>query len=262
MKKNAKSKTSVAPAAAKPPAREWDYSATSATPATTPLRRRGDTPRTPRVIYTTRVYQQITYLVHRCNLEVGWWGLVDVQPCGDYLITEIFVPEQEVTGTQTDIEAEAMTALAIELMDRDLDPGNLYYYGHSHVNMGVSPSGQDESNTDQYLDACPIFIREIRNKKGESKVDIFDTAANVVYQCVENIPEWDLIPGDVVQEINDIVESCVKERKYQQPATTAQPKSLAAPKADKHRDTWLTWDDYTFLDEADVAQYMNHQDYR
>lgn len=262
MKKNSRSKAPTKNTGYKKPPREWDYSATSSTPATTPLRRRGETPRTPRVIYTTRVYQQITYLVHRCNLEVGWWGLVDVQPCGDYLITEIFVPPQTVTGVETDIEAEAMTALAIELMDRDLDPGKLYYYGHSHVNMGVSPSGQDESNTDQYLDACPIFIREIRNKKGESKVDIFDTTANVVYQCVENIPEWDLIPGDVVQEIDDIVESCVKERKYQPPAATTQPTSLASAKADKNKNTWLTWDDYTFRDDADIAEFMSYQDYR
>jgi len=241
----------------KRPQRHWRYDASSAKPATTPLLPAdAEEPKAPMVIYTTEVYHQVCWLVRQAKAEVGWWGLVDVTDDGDYLITEIFVPKQEVTGVTTDIEAEAMTELALELMDRNLDPGKLYYYGHSHVNMGVSPSMQDEENTDQYLADCPIFIREIRNKKGDVKVDVFDTNAGVVYQCVDVFAEHDLIPIETQRWVDALLKANVTEIRFTNPVIKNTPPSGKKPDLQLFNNDWSyggygdlkhitdeTWDD-------------------
>ena len=162
--------------------KRWSFSTTSltagiATLCSTELR-------TPTVFYTREVQAIIQLIVANCEKEVGWWGYVETLPSGDYLITEIFVPEQIVTGTETDISPMAMAALANTLMEQDKDPGKLFYWGHSHVNMGVSPSAQDETQVEEYLDNLPVFIRGIYNKSGSSKVDVYDRAQGVAFNAV------------------------------------------------------------------------------
>lgn len=171
----------------KPQQRRFDFSAGSTTPSRARIERkveRAEKP-APRVFYTAEVYDLIKFLVAHCEKEVGWLGMVDTIG-NDYLITAIYVPEQEVHGTETDIDADAMAALAMEILDANEDPSKLFYWGHSHVNMGVSPSGQDEQQVDEYLVNCPGFIRGIYNKKGDSKVDVFLPEEGIVWQCCEN----------------------------------------------------------------------------
>ena len=174
-----------------PPAyeRKFDFSAGETTRKSTPLQLRTDptqVPRAPRVFYTPAVFDTLWSLISICTQEVGWLGYVEDTPLGDYLITDLYVPAQTVTGTETDIDPSELATLGYELMQAGKDPGKLRYWGHSHVNMGVAPSGQDERQIDEYLVDCPIFIRGIYNKRGEVKVDVFDREKEIVHQCVAN----------------------------------------------------------------------------
>lgn len=202
MSKKSNKVTSLASAPEVKHEKKWTFSATSTQPTTSPLRRR-DEPQVepPQVIYTTEAWQTIQYIVSKCAKEVGWLGLVEKHG-NDYWVTEVFIPEQEVTSVTTEIEAEAMAALAMWMMDNDRDPSQMYYWGHSHVNMGVSPSGQDETQLEEYLHNCNVFIRGIYNKKGDSKVDIFDTEAGVVHQCVDNYPEHALLSDELRKRLD------------------------------------------------------------
>lgn len=171
----------------KPQQRTFEFSAGATTPSRARVSRKTNAPEppAPRVFYTAEVYDQIKFLIAHCEKEVGWLGLVETTG-NDYLVTTIYVPEQEVHGAETDIDNDAMAALANEILDANEDPSKLFYWGHSHVNMGVSPSGQDEQQVDEYLVNCPRFIRGIYNKKGDSKVDIFLREEGIVWQCCEN----------------------------------------------------------------------------
>lgn len=143
--------------------------------------------KTPVVYYAPGVKEQIDYIIKKCADEVGWLGLVEKHPEKmEFTITEIFVPEQEVHGSETDISAETMGKLAHQLIEQDKDVGQLYYWGHSHVNMGVSPSAQDEQQVAEYLEHCRWFIRGIYNKAGLNKVDVYDAQRGIVFQCVTN----------------------------------------------------------------------------
>ncbi len=140
-----------------------------------------DQSKSPSVWYSNKAWLKIKRVVGMCPEEVGWLGTVD-RVDGGYIVTDIFVPKQVVTGTECDIEAEDLAQLV-----HDLDyPENLFYWGHSHVNMGVSPSVQDENQTGEYLEHNDVFIRGIYNKRGDSKVDVFDTVQGMQYLVCPN----------------------------------------------------------------------------
>jgi hypothetical protein len=176
------------PQARKP---KFKFNSNSAQPRVTPILREALT--TPRVFYTPQAKAIIDYIVAENTGEIGWLGLVDTIG-HDFMVTDILIPRQTVSATQTDISTNAMTDLAMELMDKGLDPGKMIYWGHSHVNMGVTPSGQDESQVEEYLENCPVFIRGIYNKRGESKVDVYNLTQNVVFECVWNGVEQFQLP--------------------------------------------------------------------
>lgn len=153
----------------------------------TPIVKRTDRPalpKTPTVLYTPEVKEQMDYIVKKCTQEVGWMGLVDDLGDNTYLIYEIFVPRQQVHGAETDISAEAMAELAMELIDDGHDTSKLYAWFHSHVNMSVSPSMQDEMQVEEFVESSPVFIRGIVNKRGESKVDVYYRDHGVAFNCV------------------------------------------------------------------------------
>jgi hypothetical protein len=168
---------------------------------------------TPRVFYAPGIWEQIHYLVAQCSKEVGWLGLVE-KIDNDYLITEIFVPEQIVNGAETDISSNAMAALALQLLAENKDPSKLRYWGHSHVNMAVSPSSTDETQVAEYLETCNYFIRGIYNKRSETKVDIYDRDRGVAYQCVTNSTCY------LTKEMTDKLDALIKANVKERPAVT------------------------------------------
>lgn len=163
----------------------------------------------PVVWYSNRAWQKMKQAISICPEEVGWLGTVD-KVDGGYMVTDIHVPEQIVTGAETDISADALAQLVV-----DLDyPENLYYWGHSHVNMGVSPSGQDEQQTAEYLEHNDVFIRGIYNKRGDSKVDVFDMVEGMLYQAVKNGVKIEPLAEDEMEAFTAIVKTNVKKRVY------------------------------------------------
>jgi hypothetical protein len=64
-------------------------------------------------------------------------------------------------------------------------------WGHSHHSMGVSPSGQDDTQFNTFIERFngepinPYFIRVIMNNKGVIKADIYDEETGVRYDNVD-----------------------------------------------------------------------------
>jgi hypothetical protein len=165
-------------------------SSSSSLRTTTPLFPLAAPPQ-PKVFYTQKAWAKIQYLIQQAKGEVGWVGLVDRKGY-DFLITEVWVPKQIVTGTTTKIDAQAINAIVTDLIMQDRYNDNLLYWGHSHVNMSCSPSVVDEEQIQDYVELMSdtgLYIRGIYNKKGESKVDVYvkeGPGKGWVFQCVEN----------------------------------------------------------------------------
>lgn len=111
--------------------------------------------------------------------EVGWMGtlLDNREEDGEFYLKDVFLAEQEVTSVQTNLTTDGVAGMMNELMlrpDAMEICNNLKFWGHSHVNMGVGPSGQDEDTVvDLRGETTDYFLRGIFNKRGEVKFTLF-----------------------------------------------------------------------------------------
>jgi len=175
-----------------------------------------DNVQSPRLYYRDSVKVRIDYLVKKCPKEVGWLGLVEeIEDTNCYVVTDIFVPEQEVHGTETDIKPKALIDLHEELLALNKDPNNLRYWGHSHVNMGVSPSGQDIDQVMDYKEGgMEFFFMGIYNKKGESNVEFFDFANNIRHAGIWDGRFIDPLTAKEMEFLDKLIKTNVQERVY------------------------------------------------
>ena len=135
----------------------------------------------PALWITTDAYCKMRALIAKCQDEIGWFGTVEEVEDG-FMITNVMVPPQTVTSaTVTSDEAE-------ELKWRDALPDEVYnklrFHGHSHVNMGVSPSTTDRAYRDEVIRNIPkegYYIFLIANKKDEVSIEVFDLKKNIVF---------------------------------------------------------------------------------
>jgi hypothetical protein len=138
-----------------------------------PLRPHSFSPRadllgkSPRVLISPAAYQRMLLYVEIANKEVGWLGTVT------------FLLEQEVTATETELSVDGQNKLVCELLEKGDDAGvervnRLRFWGHSHVRMGTSPSGTDESTMNRFgNEGLPWYIRGIFNKLGRGSFAIY-----------------------------------------------------------------------------------------
>lgn len=125
------------------------------------------------------------------DTEVGWLGTV--QQCGKpeeqvYYLEDVYLPYQDVNGGTTEITPDGMMKVAQELNDDD-KIARLSFWGHSHVNMSVGPSGQDSDQVKLFQEnGLPYMFRAIANKKGDFGLTFFDFKTGV---SVENV-RWEL----------------------------------------------------------------------
>lgn len=132
--------------------------------------------------YSMKAYMQIKSLVSRCTDEVGWHGLAYRTPHG-YRIEEIFTYPQTVTGATISCDADAYAMWNMTQDDETVN--NTRYHGHSHVNMGTTPSGVDAQFRQDILTKLQkdeFYIFQIFNKAGSIHHTIYDLAKNTCYE--------------------------------------------------------------------------------
>lgn len=108
--------------------------------------------------------------------EVSWLGTVDRDETG-FTITEIFLPEQVVSGAETEMTNAGIAAIGQELIERSSDASlvnKLRFWCHTHPFGGTSPSGPDVTQTKKLLENVDdFFIRGICNKKGKLEFTLY-----------------------------------------------------------------------------------------
>ena len=138
----------------------------------------------PTVFMTREVFSRMWHFVDIASEEVSWLGTVRMTKYGNYLIEEVFLLDQEVSATQTELSGEGQAQLAQYLIETRPDgvetANKLRFWGHSHVRMGTSPSHQDEKQMEKFQEnGCSWFIRGILNKLGRMEFTIFLWEAGV-----------------------------------------------------------------------------------
>lgn len=141
------------------------------------------------VYFTSIAWKKMQALIKECDKEVAWHGVAyrsDDPEKDEYLISDIMVYPQEVTGaTVTTDQAKYQTWL----MSHDDEVfNNIRMQGHSHVNMGTTPSGVDTSLYERILDQLDdsmFYIFLIYNKRNEKTYKIYDLEKNVLFETAD-----------------------------------------------------------------------------
>lgn len=135
---------------------------------------------TPKVFITPLALDKMYYYVDIGSKEVGWLGTA-VQIGSNFLVEDVFLLKQKVHSTTTEITNDGLGDFTMEIIQTKPDKeaehiiNNLRFWGHSHVNMGTSPSGQDDHQMELFRQrGNPWFIRAILNKQGRLEITVYD----------------------------------------------------------------------------------------
>lgn len=209
----------------------------------------------PKVYITTNAYAKMTHIVDMVDKEVGWLGTAEWVKQSDMLvIDDIFLFHQEVNSSTCEITPEGLAEFAEELLQEDngIDIwNNIKVWGHSHVNMGVSPSNQDDSQMKVFADHNDWFLRIIANKSGELKVDLFDYQANISYIDLK----WDILIPELFSTkefIENEIKKKVKEKKYNY--TRSKYNTYIPPSTKNTSYTTLYFDVEAIFTEDEIVQ--------
>ena len=137
----------------------------------------------PWVFFTNDAYLKMRSLVTTCKEEIAWHGVVRKASLSEYYIEDILVYPQTVTGVTVTSDQQAYSEWLYAHEDEVFN--NLRLQGHSHVNMGTTPSGVDNALYEAILSQITdndYYIFLITNKSGDVNIWIYDMAQNIIFE--------------------------------------------------------------------------------
>ena len=145
-----------------------------------------DDGRRAKVIFTSVAYAKMLMLVQHFTNEVAWHGVCvrDEHDPATFRVTDILVYPQSVTGATVDMDQEKYGAWIADNIDDDRFC-DLNLQGHSHVRMGVFPSGTDIGHQSEILSQLRkdgFYVFMIANKMGDTWFSIYDLRENCLYE--------------------------------------------------------------------------------
>lgn len=175
----------------------------------------------PVVVIRREALQKIGAYVGLMDKEIGWLMSVERhQGEGSrgediFEIVDCYLFDQQVHSSTTEIDAESIGVLAHQLMTADPENGHhlvnsLKGWGHSHVQMPVSPSGQDDKQMDDFGSTVSNWmLRLIANKKGDLKIDLWDYERGLVITDLRWVAQ-SLIEQDFLESVASEIEQKVR----------------------------------------------------
>lgn len=169
----------------------------------------------PRLYIPRKVHQKIMHFVTECDSEVSGMGLCSYDQAKNYFwVRDVYLLDQEVGSAHTDIDAESLGKLEYECL-RDKREGDLNFWWHSHVNMGVFWSGQD-TQTINSIGKNGYCLATVFNKRSEMRSAVaFSTQfGNIFLDELETII-YDAPPSKTDIEVwNSELSTKVRKPKY------------------------------------------------
>ena len=132
---------------------------------------------------TQMAYRKTLALVTEFSDEVAWHGVAVRKGKNEFIIEDIIVYPQEVTGSTVNTDQEKYTEWLYKFDDEIFN--KIRMQGHSHVSMGVSPSGVDDKHREkilEQLDDSMFYIFMVWNKQLKFHTLIYDMENNVLYE--------------------------------------------------------------------------------
>lgn len=216
----------------------------------------------PTLFFSPLALQKMQVYVEECKGEVGWLGAVDAYDNECYLCTDVHLLHQEVSGATTEITPEGLVKYAEEVGEEGAERCRLW--GHSHVNMGVGPSGQDNSQMELFeKNGLEWFFRIICNKRGQIEVTFYNYKENyVVKDCAwqeysEPVVDRETVVQEIAAKVKEKVYSYVG-RGYTPPAS--QGYGYGSQWVGNERGLTNAWDDDEYLWGRSLAAAAEQKD--
>lgn len=171
----------------------------------------------PKVYITAEAYVKLRKLVDDTTTEIGWYGTVTKMPGFEsvFVIDDILVYPQTVTGATCVQDDDKVFEFELNLSTDQVNRKR--FHGHSHVNMGVTPSGVDEQFYQDILTQVDdYFIVMIANKSGAYYTRFYDMQNNILYT---GIPVQVMLDNGIALEhwYDDATQNNIKEHTYTAP---------------------------------------------
>lgn len=139
-----------------------------------------------RLLFTEKAWTKMQALIREFDKEVAWHGVVERGENNDYLVSDILVYPQEVTGTNVEMDTEEYAKWIQDgILSGDERFDHFYFQGHSHVSMGTTPSSVDLNHQQEILDQLRdggFYIFVIWNKRNERNIRIYDLQKNTLFE--------------------------------------------------------------------------------
>ena len=155
------------------------------------------------ITLSAQAYMKIFALVHTYSTEVEWHGVVERTAADAFHIKDVLIFPHKVTSATVSSDQTEYEKWLDTLDDNTFNA--LRFHGHSHVNMGVTPSGVDMTYRYNILnnfgtpsetsDLFYIFL--IFNKRGDISGEIYDLQNNALYS-----------KSTTADEIKIVIEDC------------------------------------------------------
>lgn len=138
------------------------------------------------VYFTPEAWAKMVMLIKEFDKEVAWHGVASrIDAATDeYLISDILVYPQSVTGATVEMDTEEYARWIMDNIE-DERFNEIHMQGHSHVNMGTTPSSVDLNHQEEILNMLgneDFYIFMIWNKSFSSNTRIYDLKKNVMFE--------------------------------------------------------------------------------
>lgn len=187
-----------------------------------------------KVILSSKANLKLKYYIEEIDYEISGLGVVEKLANGDLYVPDIYLFEQRVTGTETQLDPKDVDKFYDDMLASipENDPeareemfdkiGKIKLWWHSHVNMGVFWSGTDvatQNSLDIDQDVENWWLSIVGNKKGERKAKL-----NVYKPHKMFLDDLEI----VVEEDKDLREQIKKEieEKVTTPPIVTVPKTV------------------------------------
>lgn len=178
-------------------------------------------------------------LILQSSDEIAWHGFVTHPADNIYCWYDIIMYPQSNSAARSTSDDEEYTKWLIKQMNyKNFD--ELRLHGHSHVNMGCTPSGLDMSYRQDILANLrpnDFYIFLIANKKHTINIEIYDHATNVCYETAD----IDILITSLkdVEKAKSWAETAIKNnvKEKEKCLTIPSPKSTSIPTNLKHPST-------------------------
>ena len=140
------------------------------------------------VWFTPGAYTKMIALIHSVDGEVGWHGITSRMDTdgNDYLVSDILVYPQMVTGGTVETDQEKYNQWMMTLEDDEYN--NMHFHGHSHSNMGAFFSSTDNEHVSALVDQLEddmFYIFMVWNKKFQFVAKIYDMEKSILFETAD-----------------------------------------------------------------------------